>query len=64
MDNYLNEQCETTQEMNIGFNKEIKSLKKTQTEMKYEIKTSGCETKNLRGKPCQQIIRHERENLK
>jgi hypothetical protein len=38
MDNYLNEQCETTQEMNIGFNKEIKSLKKTQTEIKLEMK--------------------------
>lgn len=60
----MNEIIKSIQDLKVEFNKEIKSLKKTQTEMKYEIKTSGCETKNLRGKPCQQIIRHERENLK
>lgn len=33
------------QDMKREFNKEINSLKKTQTEIKLEMKNSGCQTK-------------------
>ena len=36
---------QTIQDMKGEFNKEINSLKKTQTEIKPEMKNSGCQTK-------------------